>query len=60
MGSEQVGVRLSPNGEILGVNDTDPKSLFTAASKRLDEIGIAYLEVREAPEGEYMLSSDTN
>lgn len=59
VGADKVGVRLSPNGEILGVNDTDPAGLFTAASRRLGEIGIAYLEVREAPEGRYMLSSDT-
>jgi N-ethylmaleimide reductase len=26
VGAERVGVRLSPNGEILGVNDTDPHS----------------------------------
>lgn len=60
VGKDQVGVRLSPNGEILGVNDTDPKNLFTAAAERLREIGIAYLEVREAPPGKYMLSSDSD
>lgn len=59
VGADQVGVRLSPNGEILGVNDTDPVPLFSAAARHLREIGVAYLEVREAPEGEYMLSSDT-
>ena len=58
VGSEQTGVRISPNGEILGVNDTDPVPLFTAAAKRLDEIGIAYLEVRESPNGAGMLGSD--
>jgi len=60
VGAEQVGVRLSPNGEILGVNDTDPVPLFSAAARRLGEIGVAYLEVREAPEGRFMLSSDTD
>ncbi|UST52423.1 alkene reductase (plasmid) [Comamonadaceae bacterium OTU4NAUVB1] len=59
VGAAQVGVRLSPNGEILGVNDTDPVPLFTAAATRLREIGVAYLEVRESPAGKYMLSSDT-
>lgn len=60
VGADQVGVRLSPNGEILGVNDTNPEPLYIAASKRLSEIGIAYLEVREAPKGDYMLKSDTD
>ncbi|WP_054086342.1 MULTISPECIES: alkene reductase [Pseudomonas syringae group] len=59
VGKDLVGVRLSPNGEILGVNDSDPAELFTRAAQRLSEIGIAYLEVREAPPGEFMLSSDT-
>ncbi|VXC35250.1 conserved hypothetical protein [Pantoea brenneri] len=58
VGTEQRGVRISPNGEILGVNDTDPVTLFTAAARRLDEIGIAYLEVRESPDGPGMLGSD--
>lgn len=57
VGAEQVGVRLSPNGEILGVNDPEPEPLFSAAANRLDEIGIAYLEVREAPKGDSMLPS---
>lgn len=55
VGAEQTGVRISPNGEILGVNDTDPVTLFTAAARRLDEIGVAYLEVRESPDGAGML-----
>lgn len=59
VGAAQVGVCLSPNGEILGVNDTDPVALFTAAATRLHEIGVAYLEVRESPAGKYMLSSET-
>ncbi|MDL2189297.1 hypothetical protein P5706_34575 [Pseudomonas sp. ChxA] len=59
VGEEQVGVRLSPNGEILGVNDSDPAPLFVRAAQRMSEIGIAYLEVREAPPGDFMLSSNT-
>ncbi|MGP7795647.1 alkene reductase [Sphingomonas sp. CLY1604] len=59
VGAAQVGVRLSPNGEILGVNDTDPIPLFTAAAQRLNDIGIAYLEVREAAPGADMLQSDS-
>lgn len=59
VGKEQVGVRLSPNGEILGVNDSDPAPLFTHAAKRLSEIGVAYLEVREGPSSQSMLPPDT-
>ena len=47
VGADRVGVRLSPNGEIQGVNDSDPHALFGAAAKRLDELGIAWLELRE-------------
>jgi 2,4-dienoyl-CoA reductase-like NADH-dependent reductase (Old Yellow Enzyme family) len=47
IGGDRVGVRLSPNGAIQGVNDSDPHALFPAAAKRLDEAGIAWLEMRE-------------
>ena len=47
VGAEKTGVRLSPNGDSQGVNDSNPKPLFTAAAKALDEIGIAHLELRE-------------
>jgi 2,4-dienoyl-CoA reductase-like NADH-dependent reductase (Old Yellow Enzyme family) len=46
-GADRTGVRLSPNGETQGVNDSDPDTLFTAAAARLQEIGIAFLELRE-------------
>lgn len=47
IGKGRTGVRLSPNGERQGVNDSDPEALFTAASKVLSDIGIAFLEIRE-------------
>ncbi|MFW2831464.1 alkene reductase [Sphingomonas sp. ID0503] len=47
VGAERTGVRLSPNGEVQGVNDSDPHALFPAAAKLLEEIGIAFLELRE-------------
>lgn len=47
VGGERTGVRLSPNGEVQGVNDSNPVPLFEAAAARLDEIGIAFLEMRE-------------
>ncbi|CAI3788597.1 N-ethylmaleimide reductase [Pseudomonas sp. MM227] len=49
IGAERTGVRLSPNGDSQGVNDSDPETLFSAAAAALDTIGIAYLELREPP-----------
>ncbi|WP_419729790.1 alkene reductase [Lichenicola sp.] len=46
-GADRVSVRLSPNGLIQGVNDSDPVALFTAAAAALSTIGIAFLEMRE-------------
>ncbi|MEH2474267.1 N-ethylmaleimide reductase [Nitrobacteraceae bacterium AZCC 2161] len=48
VGPERTSVRLSPNGERQGVNDSNPEVLFVAAAKALSDIGIAFLEVREA------------
>jgi 2,4-dienoyl-CoA reductase-like NADH-dependent reductase (Old Yellow Enzyme family) len=47
IGGDRTGVRLSPNGEVQGVNDSNPAPLFEAAAAALDEIGIAFLEMRE-------------
>jgi N-ethylmaleimide reductase len=47
VGAERTGVRLSPNGESQGVNDSRPEALFTAAAIALSELGAAFLELRE-------------
>jgi 2,4-dienoyl-CoA reductase-like NADH-dependent reductase (Old Yellow Enzyme family) len=47
VGAGRTAVRLSPNGEVQGANDSDPFSLFPAAAAALGEIGIAFLELRE-------------
>jgi len=47
IGPGRTAVRLSPNGEIQGVDDSAPEVLFTAAARMLSDIGIAFLEVRE-------------
>ena len=47
VGADRTAVRLSPNGDRQGVNDSDPETLFPAAARLLSEIGIAFLEVRE-------------
>ena len=51
IGADRVGVRLSPNGEVQGVNDSDPHALFGAAAARLDQAGVAWLELREPRPG---------
>lgn len=53
-GADRTAIRLSPNGDSQGVDDSDPTALFTAAAKALDEIGIAFLELREpGPDGTF-------
>ena len=49
VGPERTAVRLSPNGDSQGVDDSDPVPLFTAAAAALSDIGIAFLELREPP-----------
>ena len=54
VGAERTAVRLSPNSETQGCEDSDPEALFTAAAAALHEIGIAFLELREpGPEGTF-------
>lgn len=54
IGAERTGVRLSPNGDTQGVNDSNPDALFAAAAAALSEIGVAFLELREpGPEGTF-------
>ena len=47
VGADRTSVRLSPNEERQGVNDSDPEPLFEAAAAALSDLGIAFLEVRE-------------
>jgi 2,4-dienoyl-CoA reductase-like NADH-dependent reductase (Old Yellow Enzyme family) len=54
IGPERTAVRLSPNSETQGCQDSDPEALFTAAAAALQEIGIAFLELREpGPDGTF-------
>ena len=50
-GADRTSVRLSPNGDVQGANDSNPEPLFTAAAAALSAIGIAFLEMRE-PQGD--------
>ena len=53
-GAGRVGVRLSPNGETQGCDDSDPPATFGAAAKVVEELGLAFLELREpGPEGTF-------
>ena len=47
VGATRVAVRLSPNEERQGVNDSHPEPLFEAAAAALSNLGLAFLEVRE-------------
>lgn len=47
VGAGRTSVRLSPNGETQGADDSNPVALFTAAAAELDRIGIGFLELRE-------------
>jgi 2,4-dienoyl-CoA reductase-like NADH-dependent reductase (Old Yellow Enzyme family) len=54
IGADRTAVRLSPNGNSQGVEDSDPGAVFPLAAKALSDIGIAFLELRElSPEGTF-------
>ena len=54
IGADRTGVRLSPNGNSQGANDSDPHTLFGQAAAALSKIGIPYLELREpGPNGTF-------
>jgi 2,4-dienoyl-CoA reductase-like NADH-dependent reductase (Old Yellow Enzyme family) len=54
VGKERTAVRLSPNGDSQGVDDSNQAALFPAAAAILDSLGIAFLELREpGPEGTF-------
>lgn len=46
-GAERTGIRLSPNGETQGTDDSDPESVFVPAAAALTKLNIAFLELRE-------------
>ena len=47
VGADRTAVRLSPNGPIQGVDDTNAPALFEAAAAALAPFGLAFLELRE-------------
>ncbi|TPW26217.1 alkene reductase [Pararhizobium mangrovi] len=51
IGSDRIGIRLSPLGEANAVSDSDPEALFTYVYQQLDAREIAYLHVVEGFQG---------
>ena len=53
-GKERVGVRLSPNGDSQGTDDSNPEATFGEAARALQGLGIGFLELRQpGPNGTY-------
>ena len=53
-GADRVGVRLSPNGETQGCDDSDPAAVFGAAARVCEDLGLAHVELREpGPDGTF-------
>ena len=58
IGAGRTAIRLSPNGETQGADDSNPESVFIPAAKALNDLGIAFLELRElGPEGSFGTST---
>ena len=47
IGADRTAIRLSPNGETQGANDSNPEAVFVPAARALAALGIAFLELRE-------------
>jgi N-ethylmaleimide reductase len=53
-GKDRVSIRLSPNGETQGCDDPDPASIFGAAARVLEELGLGFVELRQpGPDGTF-------
>lgn len=51
IGMSKVGIRFSPNSLSQGVEDDDPETLFVALAKRLEELRVPWIELREPRPG---------
>jgi 2,4-dienoyl-CoA reductase-like NADH-dependent reductase (Old Yellow Enzyme family) len=47
IGMNRVGIRFSPNIYVQGIEDHDPVALFAALAKRLEELRVPWIELRE-------------
>ncbi len=53
-GRGRVSIRLSPNGDSQGADDSDPPAIFGEAARVLEELGVGFVELREpGPEGTF-------
>lgn len=53
-GAGRVSIRLSPNGETQGVDDSNPAAIFGEAARVLEELKIGFLELRQpGPDGTF-------
>jgi len=48
IGMDRVGIRFSPNILTQGVEDSDPAVLYAAVARRLEELRVPWVELREA------------
>lgn len=48
IGMDRVGIRFSPNILTQGVEDSDPPVLYAAVARRLEELRVPWIELREA------------
>jgi N-ethylmaleimide reductase len=46
-GADRTSVRLSPNGNSQGADDSNPEAVFPLAAEKLSDLGIGFLELRE-------------
>ena len=60
IGMDRVGIRFSPNIYSQGVEDSDPIALFTALARRLEELKVPWIELREAHRPTSCVSSSPN
>ncbi len=53
-GADRVSVRLSPNGETQGCEDSDPATTFGAAARVCEDLGLGFVELRQpGPNGTF-------
>ena len=53
-GADRVSVRLSPNGDSQGVDDSDPAVLFAEVARALETLKVGFVELRQpGPEGTF-------
>ena len=52
IGSDKVGVRLSPSGTFNDIKDSNPKKLFSYVCDKLNGCNVAYLHIVDALEGD--------